>query len=152
MPKSVLRLVSGLRTSSSFLDLLIGGHLAHQNEFHTGCDEFWGGNKRERNKSRLFVWISNGFDKMIAICLDLKWTGFWISDPFKIWTICNPTSFGPFKIQISDVFDAIWKKCGVRSILIRDPVPLFVFTRFDKWKSTILVPNLKNWTSPEFRR
>ena len=30
-----------------------------------------------------FVWISNGFDKMAAICPDLKWLGFRISDPIQ---------------------------------------------------------------------
>ena len=42
-------------------------------------------------KWHLFVWISNGWV-----------SGFQI--PFKIWTICNPTSFWPFKIQTSPDF------------------------------------------------
>ena len=32
-------------------------------------------------KPDIFVQISNGFDKMATICLDLKWLGFQISDP-----------------------------------------------------------------------
>ena len=39
------------------------------------------------------------FDKMAPICLDFKWMGFRISDP-----ICDPTSFGPFKIQTRSDF------------------------------------------------
>ena len=50
------------------------------------------------------------FDKMVAICLDFKWLGFWISDPIwnpdhlqpYLWmTIQNPDLSG---FQISTVF------------------------------------------------
>ena len=36
--------------------------------------------KLDHSKSGEFVWISNGFDKMAAICSDLKWLGILFSN------------------------------------------------------------------------
>ena len=49
-------------------------------------------------KWQLFVWISNGWASRFQV-------------PFEIQTICNPTSFGPFKIQTRSDFRS--PLCGI---------------------------------------
>ena len=53
----------------------------------------------------IFVWISNGFDKMAAICRDFKWLGFWISDPIQNLDHLKNPSFLPSKFRLIPMSD-----------------------------------------------
>ena len=59
---------------------------------------------RPFEKPDIFVWFSKVFDKMAAICLNFKWSGFQTSDSIQNPDHLQTNFFWPFRFQIPNVY------------------------------------------------